>query len=285
MSLWQAIILGLIQGLTEFIPISSTAHLTIAGKLMGLIDPEHPQQWTAFIAVIQLGTLLAVIAYFWSDILSIIRGFILANLAFLRRRPVDDATRRDAQLGWLVLVGTIPVGVAGLTFKDVIEGKLTKDLWVIAGSLIGLAVALALAEVFSHQRRGMRHLRFKDALVVGVAQIFALIPGSSRSGTTIMGGLIMGLKRETAARFSFLLSIPAIAASGLFELPSALSFVTDDWLAILVATIVAGVSGYLSIAFLLRFLQRHTTFLFVGYRIALGIFLIALLLAGWISSD
>jgi undecaprenyl-diphosphatase len=285
MSIWQAIILGLIQGLTEFIPISSTAHLTIAGKFMGLISPEHPEQWTAFIAVIQLGTLIAVVAYFRSEVISITRGFVLTNLAFLRRRPADESLRSDARAGWLVIAGTIPVGVAGLVFKDVIEGKLTKNLWVIAGSLIGLAVALALAEVFGRQRRGMTHMRLTDAVVVGIAQAFALIPGSSRSGTTITGGLITGLKREAAARFSFLLSIPAIAASGIFELPKALGSVSSDWLAILVATAVASVSGYLSIAFLLKFLQRHTTFLFVGYRIALGVLLIALLLAGRISGD
>ncbi|HSO76002.1 MAG TPA: undecaprenyl-diphosphatase UppP [Blastocatellia bacterium] len=290
MSLLQAIILGLIQGLTEFIPISSTAHLTLAGKVMTaldpahpLIDPQHPDQWTAFIAVIQLGTLIAVIVYFWKDIISIISGFVTANLGLISRRPVDDAVRRQAWLGWLIIIGTLPVSVVGLLFRHQIEGAFTKNLWVISGSLIGLAVVLTVAEVVGRQRRGMEQLRISDAIVVGAAQAFALIPGSSRSGTTITGGLFAGLKRETAARFSFLLSIPAVAASGLLELPKALRSIDTGWLPLVVATIVAGVSGYLTIAFLLRYLARHTTYVFVAYRIALGMLLIFLLISGRVS--
>jgi len=285
MSIWQAILLGLVQGLTEFIPISSTAHLTITGKLLGVIDPQRPDEWTAFIAVIQLGTLLAVIIYFWSDIFHITRGFIIANLARIKDRPVDDETRYQARLGWYVILGTIPVGIVGLLFKDTIEGSLTKNLWVISFSLIGLAIILTIAEVAGSQRRDMRRLTARDALAVGVAQVFALIPGSSRSGSTITGGLFMGLTRETAARFSFLLSIPAIAASGLLELPKALRSVHTDWGTLAVATLAAGVSGYISIAFLLRYLQRHTTFVFVAYRIILGLVIIGLLVAGRISAN
>jgi undecaprenyl-diphosphatase len=276
-------LLGLIQGLTEFIPISSTAHLTIAGNMMGLINAEKPEEWTAFIAVIQLGTLLAVIAYFWSDIIKIIHGFVSANLALLNKRTVDETTKSYNRLGWLIIIGTLPIAVVGLAFKDVIEGSLTKNLWVIAGSLIGLALILTVAEIIGPQKRDMENLKMKDALAVGFAQVFALIPGSSRSGTTITGGLFSGLTREAAARFSFLLSIPAIGASGLLELPKALESVSTDWPALAVATIVSAVSGYLSIAFLLRFLQRHTTYAFVGYRIALGVFLIVLLVTGRIQ--
>jgi undecaprenyl-diphosphatase len=283
MSIWQAILLGLIQGLTEFIPISSTAHLTIAGNLMGLIKSDSPEEWTAFIAVIQLGTLLAVIAYFWSDIIKIIHGFVAANLALITKRPVDQSTRSYNRLGWFVILGTIPIAVVGLIFKDLIEGSLTKNLWIIAGSLIGLAIVLTVAEIVGPQKRDMTNLKLKDAIVVGFAQVFALVPGSSRSGTTITGGLFSGLTREAAARFSFLLSIPAVGASGLLELPHALKSVSAGWTALAVATAVSAVSGYLSIAFLLRFLQRHTTFAFVGYRIALGIILIALLMTGRIQ--
>jgi undecaprenyl-diphosphatase len=290
MSLLQAIILGLIQGLTEFIPISSTAHLTLAGKVMSaldpdnpLIDPHHPDQWTAFIAVIQLGTLIAVVVYFWKDIISIISGFVAANLGLIRRRPVDVARRKQAWLGWLIIIGTLPVSIVGLLFRHQIEGAFTKNLWVISGSLIGLAIVLTVAEVVGRQRRGMEDLRISDAIVVGVAQSFALIPGSSRSGTTITGGLFAGLKRETAARFSFLLSIPAVAASGLLELPKALRSIDTGWLPLAVATIVAGVSGYLTIAFLLRYLARHTTYLFVAYRIVLGLLLVFLLVSGRVS--
>jgi undecaprenyl-diphosphatase len=287
MSFLQAIILGLIQGLTEFIPISSTAHLTIAGKLMNaidpqhpLIDPQHPDQWTAFIAVLQLGTLIAVILYFWTDIINIVGGFVSANLGLITSRPVDDSKRSQAYLGWLIIIGTLPVALVGLLFRHQIEGALTKNLWVIAGSLIGLALVLTIAEIVGRQRRGMKELKISDAVVVGVAQCFALIPGSSRSGSTITGGLFCGLKRETAARFSFLLSIPAVAASGLLELPKAVRAVDTQWAPIAVATIVAGVSGYLTIAFLLRYLARHTTYVFVGYRVALGLLLIFLLVSG-----
>lgn len=280
MSILEAIILGLIQGLTEFIPVSSTAHLTLAGKWMKLVDPQHPDQWTAFIAVIQLGTLIAVIVYFWTDIIRVITGFITANLAKFTGRAADESQKEYAKLGWLIIIGTLPVAIVGLLFRHQIEGMLTKDLRIIAGSLIGLAILLTLSELAGRQQRDMRHLRISDALIVGSAQVLALIPGSSRSGSTITGGLFAGLKRETAARFSFLLSIPAVAASGLLELPKALQSINTGWTAIIVATVVSGVSGYLSIAFLLRYLQRHTTYAFVAYRIALGILLIWLVVSG-----
>lgn len=280
MSILEAIVLGLIQGLTEFIPVSSTAHLTLAGKWMNLVDPQHPDQWTAFIAVIQLGTLIAVIVYFWSDIIKIITGFISANLARLTGRAADESQQQYATLGWLIIIGTLPVAIVGLLFRHQIEGILTKDLRIIAGSLIGLALVLTVAEIVGSQRRDMKDLRTSDAIVVGMAQVLALVPGSSRSGSTITGGLFAGLKRETAARFSFLLSIPAVAASGLLELPKALQSINTGWTAIVVATIVSGISGYLSIAFLLRYLQRHTTYMFVAYRIALGLVLIWLVVSG-----
>ena len=280
MSLLQAIILGLIQGLTEFIPVSSTAHLTLAGKWMNLIDPQHPDQWTAFIAVIQLGTLIAVILYFWNDIIKIITGFVTANLAIFNGRGAGITQREYSKLGWFIIVGTIPVAAVGLLFRHQIEGMLTKDLRIIAGSLIGLAILLTIAELVGSQRRDIQQIRLVDAIVVGVAQVLALIPGSSRSGSTITGGLLSGLNREAAARFSFLLSIPAVGASGLLELPKALHSISGGWVALGVATVVSGISGYLSIAFLLRYLQRHTTYAFVAYRIALGLLLIWLLSSG-----
>ncbi len=285
MTIWHAILLGLVQGLTEFLPISSTAHLTLTGKLFGLVNPERPDEWTAFIAVIQLGTLISVIIYFWADIVSITRGFFTTNYALLTRRQPDEQSRQQAKLGWLVIIGTLPIAIVGLAFKDIIEGNLTKNLWVISASLIGLAVVLTIAEFVSPKRRGMDDLRLRDAFAVGIAQVFALVPGSSRSGTTITGGLFSGLTRETAARFSFLLSIPAIAASGLLELPKALNSVHTDWVNIVVATLVSAVSGYLAIAFLLRFLQRHTTFIFVAYRVILGLVLIALLATSRIGAN
>ena len=280
MSILEAVILGLIQGLTEFIPISSTAHLTLAGKWMNLIDPQHPDQWTAFIAVIQLGTLISVIIYFWTDIIGIVTGFVTTNLAKVAGRTASDSQREYSKLGWLIIIGTVPVAIVGLLFKHQIEGMLTKDLRVIAGSLIGLALVLTIAEIVGRQRKDMKNLRSSDAVIVGIAQVFALIPGSSRSGSTIAGGLFAGLKRDTAARFSFLLSIPAIAASGLLELPKALHSIDTGWAAIAVATIVSAISGYASIAFLLKYLRRHTTYAFVAYRIALGLLLVWLLVSG-----
>jgi undecaprenyl-diphosphatase len=284
MSIWQAIILGIVQGLTEFIPISSTAHLTLAGKLMGSINPEQPEQWTAFIAVLQLGTLVAVIIYFLPDLAMIIRGFISYNVDLITRKRTDRGEQQWAWMGWLIIVGTIPVAVVGLLFRHVIEGKLTKNLWVIACSMLGLAIVLTIAEIVSSRRREMDQLRMSDAIIIGIAQCFALIPGSSRSGTTITGGLFSGLTREAAARYSFLLSIPAVGASGLLELPKALHSLHGEWAQLALATVVSGIFGYASIAFLLRYLQRHTTYLFVGYRVGLGLLLLVLLMTGKVGA-
>src|SRR5207237_4606215 len=227
MTLLQAILLGIVQGLTEFIPISSTAHLVLAGRVMNL--GLTPEQTTASIAVIQLGTLLAVIAYFAPDIWNITRAFVHDHFVLLKSGRRDQFNRandhaalsNDALLGWLVIIGSIPVGIVGLLFKKQIEGTFTKNLWVIATMMVVVGALMMIAEIVGKRRRDMDRLRVSDALAVGSAQVLALIPGSSRSGSTIMGGLFAGLTRETAARFSFLLSIPAIAASGLLELKEA----------------------------------------------------------------
>jgi undecaprenyl-diphosphatase len=270
MTLLQAIILGVIQGLTEFIPISSTAHLILAEKLMGLDARLTPEQTTAFIAVIQLGTLLAVISYFLRDIIKIIVGFIRGNLAILIGQG-DSWARRDARLGWLIIVGSIPIGIVGLAAKKIIEGKFTKNLYVIGASMIIWAILLLIAELTTRRRKTMEDLRIGDALVVGMAQVFSLIPGSSRSGTTITGAMFAGVTREAAARFSFLLSIPAVAASGLLELKEAVHFIHGiGTVNLAVATGVSAVVGYISIAFLLGYLRHHTTFLFIGYRLIVG---------------
>ncbi|HEY6328019.1 MAG TPA: undecaprenyl-diphosphatase UppP [Blastocatellia bacterium] len=284
MSILQAIMLGIVQGLTEFIPISSTAHLTLAGKLMGLVNPDQPEEWTAFIAVVQLGTFIAVILYFAEDIIKIIHGFVVANLAKLNKKPVSAENEHWSLLGWLIIIGSIPVGVVGVLFRHWIEGKLTKNLWVIAGSMIGLALILTLAEIVGRRRRDMQQLTVVDAIVVGCAQVFAVIPGSSRSGTTITGGLFSGLTRETAARFSFLLSIPAVGASGLLELREAIHSVHTGPLQLAISTLAALIVGYLTIAFMLKYLQRHSTYLFVGYRIGLGVLILALLFSGRVGA-
>lgn len=190
----------------------------------------------------------------------------------------------EAWLGWLIIFGSIPVGIVGLAFKDVIEGALTKNLWVIATMLIVVAVLLALSEWVGSQRKDTKQIGVFDAVLIGCTQVLALVPGASRSGSTIMGGLFAGLKRETAARFSFLLMIPAITASGLLELYEAIEILPEDGLvSLLVATIVAGIVGYLSIWFLLAFLRRYSTMVFVFYRIVLGGVILFLLYNGTIS--
>jgi undecaprenyl-diphosphatase len=282
MSLLQAILLGIVQGLTEFIPISSTAHLVLASRVMAL--PLTPEQLTASMAVIQLGTLIAVFVYFAGDIWNIAIAFARDHLGLLTRRSTDVRLSHEARLGWLVIIGSIPVAVVGLLFKKQIEGTFTKNLWVIATMMVVIALFLAVAEVVSKKVRTMEQLGIKDALAVGFAQCLALIPGSSRSGSTIMGGLLVGENRETAARFSFLLSIPAIAASGLLEMKEALHRLPQGSLATLaVGTIVSGIVGYASIWFLLRFLRTHTTGVFIGYRLLVGGAILIMLFTGRIS--
>ena len=281
MSLFDVVLLGIIQGLSEFLPISSTGHVTIAGKLLNLVPENHPESWTSFIAVIQLGTMAAVLIYFAKDIYLIVRDFLKENVL---ERKKYSRQNLNSRLGWLVIIGTIPVVIIGIAFKDIIEGALTKNLYVIAFSLIGLAILLAIAEKVANFKKDLDHITIKDSIIIGIAQAFALIPGSSRSGTTITGGLFLGLKRDVAARFSFLLSIPAVLASGLFELVDSLNYLTADMaLNLVVATIVSGISGYIAIDFLLKFLKKHTTFLFVYYRIVAGIFILILLLTNIIK--
>ncbi len=282
MSLLQAIILGLIQGLTEFIPISSTAHLTIAGKLMGLITPESYEHWTAFMAVIQLGTLIAVFVYFHQDIRTIPVMFLKENLK-KGREPILQQSY-ESRLGWLIIIGSVPIVILGLALKKVIEGEFTKSLTVIAISLIVFGIILFIAEKTASFKREIKDLTWKDAILTGMAQSIALIPGASRSGTTITAGLFLGMTRETAARFSFLLSIPAIAASGLLEFFKSLKFLTGaDATNLVVATIIAGISGYFAIAFLMNFLKTRTTIPFVVYRIALGIIILAMIAQGMLK--
>ncbi len=293
MTILQAIILGIVQGLTEFIPVSSTAHLVFAARLVGLYNSVDPllkaEQTTATIAVIQLGTLIAVLAYFSRDIYGITRGFIQDHVAILTGKSRVDGSVRlspEAWLGWLVVIGSIPVAIVGLVFKKQIEGTFTKNLWVIATMMIVVGILLALAEKVGKRERSMNELRLGDALAVGFAQVLALLPGSSRSGSTIMGGLFAGLNRETAARFSFLLSIPAIAASGLLELREAIhKLPADSYLPLIVATIVSGLVGYASIWFLLRFLRKHSTAVFVAYRLIVGGAIVFALIGGYITAD
>jgi undecaprenyl-diphosphatase len=266
----QAIVLGLVQGLTEFIPISSTAHLRIVPALLGWADPG-----AAFTAVLQLGTLLAVFLYFARDVW----GLTLAALASLLRPEARRAP--EARLAWSIAAGTVPIVVLGLALRGPIENEF-RSLYVIAAMLAVVALALAWAERRGEGARPMAALTLRQVLVLGCFQALALVPGTSRSGATILGGLLLGLRRVDAARFSFLLGIPAILGAGLFELPVVLRGVRNGELsgtALALGLLVSAVSGYASIAFLLRYLERHSTVLFIVYRLALAA-LVAGLAAG-----
>ena len=275
MSIIEAIILGIIQGFSEFLPISSTGHLTIFGRMFNLISEENPQAWTSFIAIIQLGTLVAILVYFWKDIWHIVTAFLKENVG---SRQKFSAQSLDSKMGWYIIIGTIPIVTFGLGFKDIIEGTLTKNLVVIACSLILLAIILVYVEKKAKFKKEMKDLSVFDSIIIGIAQAMALIPGSSRSGTTITGGLFMGLTRESAARFSFLLSIPSVFASGMLELYEQIKFIDQSGVVnLIIATIVSGISGYAAIDFLLKYLRKNTTFVFIYYRIALGVLILILI--------
>jgi undecaprenyl-diphosphatase len=281
--MFDAILLGIIQGLTEFLPVSSTAHLTLTGKMLGLIVPANAAAWTSFIAVLQLGTLVAVLLYFARDL----GAMTMALLTDIRTNGGGAGVRGfkpESRLAILIIVGTVPVGLAGLLLSDILHSMFTKSTVVIIVSLVGLALLLWVAEKKARHARGMEDLGFRDALIIGGAQALALIPGASRSGTTITAGLFLGCTRSVAARFSFLLSIPAVLASGIHELkgidPGVFAFGTTN---LVVGTLVAGISGYAAIAWLLRFLNSNSTMVFVWYRIALGVLLLVLLLSGHIE--
>jgi len=282
LSVFEAILLGIIQGLSEFLPISSTGHVTVAGKLLNLISSEHPERWTGFLGIVQLGTLVSILIYFAKDIVHIVSTFFKENL--IQQKKISRQSQ-DSRLGWLIIIGTIPVVIVGLAFEDFIEGAYTKNLYVIAGGLIGLAILLAVAEKVAKFKKDINEITIKDSLVIGIAQVLALIPGSSRSGTTITAGLFVGLKRDVAARFSFLLSIPAVLGSGVFQLIDSIEHLDSVMvLNLIVATIFSAISGYLAIDFLLKFLKKHSTYLFVYYRIAIGLFILILLLTNSIKS-
>lgn len=270
MTVTQAITLGVVQGITEFLPISSIAHLRVIPAVLGWPDPG-----AAFSAVIQLGTLAAVLVYFADDIWSMTRAVL---------RGVADGrpwARHEARLAWFILVGTLPIVVCGLLFKRLIVGEL-RSLYVISGSLIVLGILLWLAERLAAFRRGVESIGWVDSQAIGLAQALALIPGSSRSGTTITAAMFLGLTREAAARFSFLLGIPAIGGAGLFELRDLLKHGLGEagLSALVIGILTSAVSGYLAIDLLLRYLRTRTTYVFVWYRIGLGLFLLALLAFG-----
>ena len=272
MSWFEAIVLGIAQGLTEFLPISSTAHLRIIPAFAGWEDPG-----ALFTAVVQLGTMLAVVIFFWRDLVRITRTW----LASLRRPELRGEL--DARMGWYVIIATIPIGVLGLAFHNQIENG-ARNLYLIGTVLIVAGLVLFAADAVGKRTRGIGDVGRSDAIWVGVAQALALVPGTSRSGATITAGLFLGLDREAAARFSFLLSIPAIVLSGLYGLTELVR--GDDSVsygALAISTVFAFIFGYVSIAFLLRYLASHSMLLFVIYRIVLGAVTIGLVASGTIS--
>lgn len=273
MDWFQAIVIGIVQGLTEFLPISSTAHVRIVPELMGWGDPG-----AAFTAVIQLGTLLAVLVYFWKDIVRVTGSWV----AGLRHTSKRD--NPDYRLGWAVFYGTIPVSVFGFLLKDLI-GDQFRSLYVIATALIVLALLLGVAEKAANHVRTTTDVKVSDGWIIGFCQALALIPGVSRSGSTITGALFLGFNREAAARVSFMLSVPAIFFAGIFELLAEKEHIAALGVGpVIASTIAAFVSGYASIEFLLRFLRTRSTLVFIVYRIALGLMLFALLALGYLSA-
>jgi undecaprenyl-diphosphatase len=269
----QAVVLGIVEGLTEFLPVSSTGHLTITEKLLGLDVADRSV--TAYTAVIQMGAILAVIFYFWRDIFRI-AGAWAAGLV----KPELRGTL-DHRMGWYVIIGSLPIGIVGLLARDVITGPL-RSLWVVAAALILWSAVLLYSERRGRQTRGEKALSLRDAVIVGLAQCVALVPGVSRSGATIATGLLLGLDRVTATRMSFFLSIPALLAAGLYELPEALSGDISIGQTV-VGTVVSFMVAYAAVAWLLRFVTGNSIAKFVPYRVGLGVLLIVLLGTGLMS--
>jgi undecaprenyl-diphosphatase len=274
MSIWEAIILGIVEGLTEFLPVSSTGHLTIASKALGqqIDDPSI----TAFTAVIQFGAIAAVVLFMWKDISR------YAVAWFKGIRHPEYRGEFDHRMGWFVIVGSLPICVVGYLGRDIISGPL-RSLWWVAGSLIGWSFVMVAAERLSSKARPLTRITLIDAVVMGIIQCLALIPGVSRSGATISAGLFCGLDRVAATRMAFLLGIPALVGAAIFELPHALD--GDVGLVpVLVGTVVSFVVAYASVAWLLRFVAKHTTEIFAFYRVLLGIVIVILLATSTVTA-
>lgn len=272
MSWFQAIVLGVLQGLTEFLPISSSGHLLVFPQLFGWEDPG-----ASFTAVVQLGTMAAVLLFFWRDIVRIC-------LSWLRSLWTPELRGTlDSRLGWYIIIGTIPIGIVGLVFADQIR-TLARDLRLAAVMLIVFGLLLYAADRWGPQKRAVADLTWRHGMGFGLAQTLALIPGVSRSGSTITAGRALGYNREAAARFSFLLSVPAVVLSGLFEAADIGKGGSPDWGPTLLATVAAFVVGYASIAWLLRWLMNHSVLIFTVYRLILGVLILVLLGTGVVAT-
>lgn len=272
----QVVVLSVVQGLTEFLPVSSSGHLAIVSQMF-----FHDDAGASFTAVIQIGTEIAVLIYFARDIVRIVKAWFGGLFDKARRTP-------DYWLGWWVILGSVPIGAAGLLFKHYIRGDV-RNLWIIATALVVFSAVIAAAEYFGKQTRTIEQFTWRDSLVIGSVQCLALIPGVSRSGATISAGLFMAQKREAAARFGFLLAIPAVLASGLFSLPDAFhpegAGMSATGLQLLVGTVIAFVIGYAAVAWFLKFLVSHSMYWFVGYRLIVGVVVLILLGTGTIAAQ
>ncbi|MBG6060024.1 undecaprenyl-diphosphatase [Cryobacterium sp. MP_M5] len=277
MNLLQALILGIVEGVTEFLPVSSTGHLTIVEKLLGMkIDDAGI---TAFTAIIQVGAIVAVFVYFRSDIARLAVAWV--------RGLVQKAARTnpDYRLAWHIIIGSIPIGIVGFAAKDLISGGL-RNLWIVVAGLVLWSIVMIAAERVGQQARAENNMTVKDALIIGVMQCIALIPGVSRSGATISAGLFRNFNRVAATRISFFLSIPALTAAGAYEAATQASAVSTSvgWLPTIVATIVSFLVAYAAIAWLLRLVAKHSITVFIGYRIGLATLVSILLITGVISA-
>jgi undecaprenyl-diphosphatase len=277
LQIWEAIVLGVVEGVTEFLPVSSTGHLTITEKLMDI--PIDDKGVTAFTAVIQVGAILAAVIYFRNDIIRFITGL------FRGLRSAEARRHPDWTMAINVIVGSVPIAIIGLAFKDLIEGAL-RSLWFVAGALVVWSLVMILSEYFGRQKRGEAEATWKDALIIGLVQCIALVPGVSRSGATISGGLLRNFDRVTATRLSFFLGIPALAAAGILEGVQRAKEIgeTVGWVPTAVGTGVSFVIAYVSIAWLLKYVAGHTFAAFVYYRVAVGGIIIALLWTGAITA-
>ena len=276
MSWWQAIVLGIIEGITEFLPISSTGHLTIAEKLMGM--PLDNEGLIAFTAIIQIGAIAAAIIYFWQDIQRVL-------IAWWRGLWWKRARRQfDYKYGWAIIIGSVPIAVVGLVFKDEIETVL-RSLWFVAGALIVWSGVMWLADKYATTKRVEKDTTWRDTLVIGLGQCLSLIPGVSRSGATISVGLLRGFDRVTVTKLSFFLGIPALVAAGLLEVITKYKHISGGvgWTSTIIATVVSFGVGYVAVAWLLKFIQNNNFRSFIIYRFALGLILVVLLGAGIIS--
>lgn len=276
MSWLQVVVLSIFQGLTEFLPVSSSGHLAIVSRVFFSGDAG-----ASFTAVSQLGTEAAVLVYFGRDIIRIVKAWFKGLFARAHRDNIDY------RMGWYVIIGSIPIGVIGFLFRDVIRSEV-RNLWVVATAMLLFSGVIAAAEYFGRQDRHVGQLTWRDGLLVGLAQCLALVPGVSRSGATISAGLALGLDRPLAAKFGFLLAIPAVFGSGLFSLPDAFAPASEGMSAtgaqLAVSVVITFVVGFAAVSWLLRFLANHAMYWFVGYRVVLSLVLMALLATGVVSA-